>query len=361
MYASMLSEDTYGAGMGNALGSRGTVNDSTSGLCPVVQFTGTGTTPDTTDPGCGTGQFNGSSILSKYIAASTAPDAQNNPGGNVPYNQYHTPIPTNYQWTLSLERQIGNNYAFYLAYVGNHGTNLNFPAINQVPQNKLGPNDLNSKAQNPLFGIINGSTNNAISNYNALEADIRKRLSYNLEFDVNYTWSHFLDDLDSSGWGSREGYQNYQNAFDPGQNYSNANFDVRNMFKGQAIYTLPFGRNQKFLNNNWALDLLAGGWRFSSTWVVQSGSPFCITTGNNNNSNNQSGGYTQYANLVGNPYLTGSTKSRLNEKYYNLAAFQVPAQYHLRQLHPQHHHRTRHWSHECWARARSLLYGRIAG
>ncbi|HXP10579.1 MAG TPA: carboxypeptidase-like regulatory domain-containing protein [Acidobacteriaceae bacterium] len=327
MYASMLSEDTYGAGMGGALGSRGTVNDSTSGLCPVVQFSGTGTTPDTTDPGCGTGQFNGSSILSKYIAASTAPDAQNNPGGNVSYNQYHTPIPTNYQWTLSFERQLGANYAFYLAYVGNHGTNLNFPVdINQVPENHLGPNNLNFKAQNPLFGIINGSTNNAISNYHALEADVRKRLSYNLEFDVNYTWSHFLDDLDSSGWGSREGYQNYQNAFDPGQNYSNANFDVRNMFKGQAIYTLPFGRRQKFLNNNWALDELVGGWRFSSTWVVQSGSPFGITTGNNNNSNNQSGSYTQYANLVGNPYLSGSVKSRLNE-YYNLAAFAVPAQY----------------------------------
>lgn len=326
MYASMLSEDTYGAGMGSQAGQFGTYNDSTSGICPVVQFSGTGTTPDTTDPGCGTGQFNGNSILSNYLNAPTTPDAQNNPGGSVSFNQYHTPVPTNYQWTLSFERQLGANYAFYLAYVGNHGTNLNFPVdINQVPQSKLGPNDLASKP-NPLFGSINGSTNNAISNFHALEADIRKRLSYNLEFDVNYTWSHFLDDLDSSGWGARGGFQNYQNAFVPGDNYSNANFDVRNAFKGQAIYTLPFGRRQKFMNSNWALDLLAGGWRVSSTWVVQSGSPFGITTGNNNNSGNQSGGYTQFANLVGNPYISGSVKSRLNE-YYNLAAFQVPTQY----------------------------------
>ena len=118
MYASMLSEDTYGAGMGGQAGSKGTVNDSTSGLCPVVQFAGTGKTPDTTDPGCGTGQFNGSSILSLYLTAPTTPDAQNNPGGNVSYNQYHTPIPTNYQWNLSFERQIGNNYGFSLTYVG---------------------------------------------------------------------------------------------------------------------------------------------------------------------------------------------------------------------------------------------------
>jgi carboxypeptidase family protein len=340
MYASMLSEDTYGAGMGGQAGSKGTVNDSTSGLCPVVQFAGTGKTPDTTDPGCGAGQFNGSSILSLYLTAPTTPDAQNNPGGNVSYNQYHTPIPTNYQWNLSFERQIGNNYGFSLTYVGNHGTNMNWPVdINQVPESKLGPNDLNSKPY-PLFGIINGSTNNAISNYNALQADIRKRLSYNLEFDVNYTWSHFLDDLDSSGWGSREGFQNYQNAFVPSDNYSNANFDVRNMFKGNAIYTLPFGRNQKFLNNNWALDLLAGGWRFSSTWVVQSGSPFGITTGTHNNSNNQSGDYTQYANLVGNPFQPGPvaanpncsqstipTSTRTTAYWYNYCAFAAPANY----------------------------------
>ena len=58
-----------------------------------------------------------------------------------------------------------------------------------------------------------------------------KRMSYGLRFSINYTWSHFLDDLDSSGWGVREGFQNYQNAFDPNANYSNSNFDIRNMFQ----------------------------------------------------------------------------------------------------------------------------------
>ena len=35
-----------------------------------------------------------------------------------------------------------------------------------------------------------------------------RRMSYGLQFSINYTWSHFLDDLDSSGWGAREGFQN---------------------------------------------------------------------------------------------------------------------------------------------------------
>lgn len=326
MYASTWSEDTYGGGMGGAFGSSGNVNDSTNGFCPVVQFSGTGAAPDTVDPGCGVGSYNAVSINSKYLTAPSTPDARNGASSNVTYNQYHTPVPMNYQWTLSLQRQLGVNFAANLAYVGNHGSNLNFPVdINQVPQSSLGPNDLSAKPYQ-LFGQINGSTNNAISNYHALQAILQKRLSYGLEFSVNYVWSHFLDDLDSSGWGSREGFQNYQNAYKPSDNYSQSNFDVRNAFKGQAIYTLPFGRGRQFLNNNWVADEVLGGWQLSSSWVVQSGNPMGITTGNNNNSGNQSGSYTQYANLVGNYHLSGGTKSRLKE-WYNLSAFAVPAPY----------------------------------
>ena len=108
--------------------------------------------------------------------------------------------------------------------------------------------------------------------------------------NVNYTWSHFFDDLDSAGWGAREGFQNYQNAFDPSANYSNSNFDIRNMFKGQAIYQLPFGRGKQFLNKNLLLNEVLGGWQVSGVWVIEDGNPMGITTGNNNSSNNQSGG-----------------------------------------------------------------------
>lgn len=326
IYASTLSEDTYGGGMGGEFGSSGNVNDSTSGKCPVVQFAGTGATPDTVDPGCGTGSYNATSVNSRYLNAPTAPDARNGTGSNVSYTPYHTPVPTNYQWTLSLQKQLGNNYVANIAYVGNHGKNLQFPVdINQVPESALGPNDRGAMPYQ-LFNQITGSTNNAISNYNALQTELRKRLSYGLEFEVNYTWSHFLDDLDSSGWGSRGGWQNYQNAYNPADNYSQSNFDIRNMFKGQAVYTLPFGKGRQFLNKNWLVDEVLGGWQASSTFVIQDGNPIGITTGGNNSSNNQSPNYTQYANLVGDYHLNGSTKSRLNQ-WYNLSAFAVPAPY----------------------------------
>ena len=324
MYAATLSEDTYGAGMGNAFGSSGNYGDNTNGFCPVAQFASDGKSADTTDPGCGTGAYNASSISSRYLTAPSTPDAKN--GQDVSTNQYHTPLPTNYQWTLGVQRQIRTNFVADLAYVGNHGSNLYFPVdLNQVPEAKLSANDVNDKPY-PLFHNINGSPNNAISNYNALQAVLTKRESYGLQFSVNYTWSHFLDDQDSSGWGSRGGWQNYQNAFVTSDNYSNSNFDIRNMFKGEASYELPFGRGRQFLNHNFVADELLGGWLVSSSFVVQSGNPLSVTTGSNNSSNNQSGDYTQFANQVGDWHLSGSTKDRLNE-WYNLSALQVPAPY----------------------------------
>ena len=221
-----------------------------------------------------------------------------------------------------------------VAYVGNHGDHLNFPVdINQVPVSALGPND-NKSQPYPLFQAINGSTNNAISNYNALQAILSKRMSNGLQFSVNYGWSHFLDDGDSSGWANRAGWFNYQNAYVPSQNYSNSNFDIRHAIRGETVYKLPFGRGMQFLNNNLLADEVLGGWQVSSTFIGETGNPISLTTAGYNNSNNQSGAYTQYANLVGNykstdngPDAVGGGKYHSLKEWYNLDAFALPAPY----------------------------------
>jgi hypothetical protein len=331
VYDSTLSIDTYGGGMGAAFGSSGGTNDITNGICPVQEISANGSMPDTTDPGCGVvtngTNFNTLTPNASYITAASTPDARNDQ--SVGQTNFHTPLPRNLQWNVDVQRQIGNNFVLDVAYVGNHGYDETFNGIdlNQVPQNLLSANDLGSKPY-PLFNNIGGAINTAVSNYNALQAQISKRMSFGLQFSVNYTWSHFLDDIDSSGFGSREGFQNYQNAFKPSDNYANSNFDIRNMFKGQAIYTLPFGKGKQFLNNNWVLDELLGGWQVSSVWVIEGGNPMGITTGNNNTSNNQSGAYTQEAERVPGQdiNLHGSTKSRLGA-WYNYNALTLPTNF----------------------------------
>jgi hypothetical protein len=331
VYTSTWSEDTYGGGLGAAFGSNGGIDDTgtTNGLCPVVNLSSTRTAPNTQDPGCGVTGLNPKTIAQAYVTAPTTPWAQN--GNNISYNQYHTPIPTNYQYSFSVQRQFLNDFAAEVAYVGNHGTHLNTGGldINQVPESALGPNDAASVPY-PIMGQITGSTNNALSNYNAMQATINKRMTHGLQFNFNYTWSHFLDDMDSSGWGSREGYQNYQNAYNINQNYSNSNFDIRQMFKGEVVYQLPFGKGRQFLNDNLVADEVAGGWQVAATFVDQGGNPMGITTGGNNNSGNLSGSYTQEANLIGN-YKSGfeniGNAIKPGGNWYNPAALAIPAPY----------------------------------
>jgi hypothetical protein len=151
---------------------------------------------------------------------------------------------------------------------------------------------------------------------------LEKRASHGLGFSFNYVWSHFLDDLDTSGWGSHTGNANWQNAYNPAANYGSSNFDVRNALKGNVIYQLPFGRGQQFMNNNLLLDEVLGGWKASGTIVVQSGQPFTPIMSNGTNSFASGGnGFAWYPNVVGNPT---QLSNRGPKQWFNEAAFAVP-------------------------------------
>ncbi|HXW90112.1 MAG TPA: TonB-dependent receptor [Terriglobales bacterium] len=266
VYSYIWSLDTYGGnntvyGMGAALGSSGGYTDPTNGIIPATKLDGTGTIFGTSTP-------------LPYTAVSTSPTRFN--GQPAGYIEYHTPVPKIYQWNVATERQLGANYMVQLAYVASHGYNLQFPTdLNQVPESLFSSNDTGDRPYTN-YQTITGSTNNAISNYNSLQASITKRMTNGLSFSFNYVWSHFLDDADSSGWGSHSGPQDFQNAYNPSANYSNSNFDVRNAFKGYAVYQLPFGNGKTFLNNNKLLDTVIGGWQISGTLVLSTGNPFSV-------------------------------------------------------------------------------------
>jgi hypothetical protein len=306
LYAYNWSNDTYNGGvMGGAFGSRGSLSDQTNGVTPVVILSGTGANLP-------------------YISASTDPSAYN--GQNVNYVAYHQPVGGSYQWNLQVQRQLNSNLVASLAYVGSHGHDLPFPVdINQVPQAKLSANDAQFRPYPQFQNISTAGTpagENATSNYNSLQATIQKRLSHGLSFDFNYVWSHFLDDIDTAGWGSHSGDTNYQNAYVPSANYGNSNFDVRHAFKGSFIYQLPFGRGGMFLNNNRYLDEAIGGWKLSSTIVIQSGQPYTVLMGGPDNSYSLAGSnYHWFPNIIGDP--TQPNKS-INH-WFNEAAFAVPA------------------------------------
>jgi hypothetical protein len=256
LYAYLWSLDTYGSGEGAAFGSQGSLTDTTNGLTPI-------------------GSLSGANPQFPYVAAGKLNSAFN--GQNVNYNQQQTPVAKIQQYNLAVEKQIGANMAATIAYVGSKSMNLNFNVdTNQVPAGKLAVVDQQFRPF-PQFNNVTGSTNNASANYNSLQLTFQRRLTNNFSIASSYVWSKFLDEYDSSAWGSRGGTQTYQNAYDPHANYGPSNFDTRNAFKGNAIYLLPFGRGKAFLNKNRLVDEVVGGWQVASTYVLQSGNPFTVT------------------------------------------------------------------------------------
>ena len=331
MFASTWSEDTYGGGEGGAFGSSGGYGDNTKGVCPVMQTSAPLTAVDTAD-GCGGLNLNPAESTT-YLTAPTTVYAKNGSGTSA--NEYHTPVPYNFQYDLTVEQQFLKDWTGSVAYVGNTGINMIFPNdINQVPESELSANDTVFMPY-PLFQGIAGNTNNAKSNYNALDAILTKRMSYGLNLSVNYGWSHFLDESDGSGWANRDGNLAVQNSYAPRQNYGASNFDVRNAFRGYAVYQLPFGRGKQFLNNNLIVDEVLGGWEASSTFIAESGNPVLIVVdpqASNNNANSEPrgivGGLTDSGNQVLYPNLTGNYKDQRGiAHWYDINAFSVPAPY----------------------------------
>lgn len=262
LYAYNWSLDNYGSGMGAETSNSGGYSDQTNGITPVVQLDGNGDLYGTSNP-------------LPYVAASTDPTAYN--GQPVSFAPYHVPVPKIWQYNVELQRELGTNMVANLSYVGSHGYNLRYNTdLNAIPPEHIGPNDNPTYRPYQDFQGISGSSNNGISNYNSLQVSINKRLSSGLSFQGSYVWSHFLDDQDSSGWGSRSGPTDWQQANNPGANYSNSNFDVRNAVKGYVVYDLPFGRGRTFLNSNALVDEAVGGWQVSGTAVLTSGQPFSV-------------------------------------------------------------------------------------
>jgi hypothetical protein len=308
MYAYNLSLDTYGGGMGSEIASSGNYADTTNGVKAATLLGGNGTELATGAP-------------LPYTPASTDPARFN--GQQVGYTQYNTPDPKIYQWNLGIQQAIGNNMVFELSYVASHGFNLNFQTdLNQVPTAELTQND-SKLVPNKNFQAISGSTNNAISNYNSLQAQLNRRLAHGLSFGFNYTWSHFLDDYDSSGWGSRNGPTSREYA-DPGSNYSNSNFDIRNAFKGRVVYELPFGKGRMFLNHNFLLDELLGGYQISSTMQFTSGNPFSLFASGQSTYADIGQNNNPYVNYVGGGHnLMGVPGGRNAFEWFNPANFTV--------------------------------------
>jgi hypothetical protein len=119
-------------------------------------------------------------------------------------------------------------------------------------------------------------TDMGFSSYNGLLATLHKNAGHGLQFDLNYTFSHSLDNTsqvaNSYAYG---GYGFICDVTRPRLCRGNSDFDVTNYFNGNFLYQLPFGRGRDFAANIpfWANELV-GGWELSGLPSWHTGRPF---------------------------------------------------------------------------------------
>ena len=109
-----------------------------------------------------------------------------------------------------------------------------------------------------------GTGFDGISNYNSLQATVRRRLTHGLAFQASYTWSRDLTDL--VGYGA-----NYNNASSLSQQYGQAYFNRPQRLVFNYSWDLPFGHPHGLIGK------LVDGWNVSGVTTIQNGTPLTFT------------------------------------------------------------------------------------
>jgi hypothetical protein len=205
------------------------------------------------------------------LGGSTSPDGVFGITFNPQFPYYE-------QWSLNVQRQLGTDTVFQVAYVGSHGLHLPRAGEANPYEPVLGYN------LNPNFGSVPQIVTDATSNYNSVQLSLQRQFSKQFSFQGAYTYSHSIDTASGpfpSDWVSEPGVS--QNFYDLRADRASSAFDRRNVVTGNLLYDLPVGHGRR-----WGKTLegpaakIIEGWRLSMIDRFMSGVPFTPVLGFNN-------------------------------------------------------------------------------
>jgi hypothetical protein len=132
---------------------------------------------------------------------------------------------------------------------------------------------------NPLGGDnANMMTNGNMSTYNALQVEVRRRLSHGLQLQGSYAFAKSLTNDTNFTLRKIDGEK------------GPSPFDFRNGFKFTWIYQLPFGQGRPLLAGaHGVLGKIVEGWQISGVGRLQSGSAVQLNSGRLTFNQNDSG------------------------------------------------------------------------
>jgi outer membrane receptor for ferrienterochelin and colicin len=211
--------------------------------------------------------------------------------------------PYVYNEFLSIQREIAPKTIVEVDYVGTIGHRLfrsqqinrqdgdALPAgaciTNNIGERECGlagaqdGSVVNPGVPNPNYSVLRVWENANNSDYNGLQLQLKKQTSHGIMFNVNYTYSHSIDNGSSwhdaattaAGAAGGDGYST--DVFDPRLDRGNSVFDIRQRLVINYVVQLPGQNLHSFLG------AVVGGWSLDGIWAIQSGahwSPYARNT-----------------------------------------------------------------------------------
>ncbi|PYP85703.1 MAG: hypothetical protein DMG65_20300 [Candidatus Angelobacter sp. Gp1-AA117] len=183
-------------------------------------------------------------------------------GGNPGF----VPTWTNTQVFYAMQSRTPSNPCAFFA--GNDWTDTQ-ALVDQVLSSIGAP----TRFMQAQYGALSAWSTIGNSAYNGLTVSLRQRLR-SLSLDFNYTFSHSLDDASGLQTAGGFGSAFIVNPINQNSWYGSSDFDVRQQINASAVWQVPFGKGQAFLNQpNRLVQSLVGGWQISTIYRFNTGLP----------------------------------------------------------------------------------------
>ncbi|WP_263365373.1 TonB-dependent receptor [Edaphobacter bradus] len=235
------------------------------------------------------------------------------------------------EYNVSVQRQLTNNMAFEVGYVGSRGEHL--PIFIEVNPTTVLPSGSSAAGANaykagsravfPAFGLTRPTFSAGKSWFDSLQASWQLRNYHHIHATAAYTHGHSIDNASGLNIGTDSrpvlpatiGNQAFIDAA-VARERGDSLFDARNRFVLSLQYEFP-----RLDGHSLAQRLIIGGWQFNTIYQIQSGSPFAVV-----NSSTTAQSLTFRPNQTcnansGAPHKAGTLSS---QHYINTGCFALP-------------------------------------
>ena len=244
-----------------------------------------------------------------------------NPHSSVTLIQYDLRPSYEIKCNLSIERQLPGDVSVVAAFVAGRGVHLwrtqsidyaPSTIVNGRPYVAPGTPTINAGTGQGSIHVSDGQ-----SFYNALQLEVKKRLSHRLQMQAAYTWSKNIDD---GTYGGVSGIGNEGSTSQPDNPKADrglSGLDQAQTFVLNGIYQLPSPVQSGFMT------YLVNGWQLSEIFTANSGEPFSVFMSGTNVPNGIAATGQQHPDLAPG-FNSGNIITGNPNQWFNPAAFVLP-------------------------------------